>query len=476
LTGRVILVGAGPGDPGLLTRRAAEAIAQADVVLHDQLIPREALDLARADADIVDVGKRGGGEQVPQDETNALLIRHAQAGKVVARLKGGDPFVFGRGGEEALLCAEHGIPFEVVPGVTAGVAAPAYAGIPVTHRGLAGAVAFVTGFSAQSDVDMDALAAFPGTLVFYMGVRTLPQIAERLIAGGRNPDEPAAVVERGTFPDQRTIVGTLAEIATRAAHAEVRAPSITIVGPVAALHAKLGGPLAGRTIAVTRAREQASGLAARLQALGARVVIAPAIRTEPLDAELPDLAGFDLLCLTSPTGAARLFDLVRDARDLAGPPIAAIGPGTAAALRAGGIEPDIVPARSSAEGLVEALADVDVRRALIARAEEGREVLPDALRERGAQVEVLALYRTIAEPLSDGDRAAALEADLLVFASSSAVQAFHAAAGTLGSSSIASIGPATSATIRELGGEVLIEAAEHTPDGLIGAILEASRA
>jgi uroporphyrinogen III methyltransferase/synthase len=474
VTGRVILVGAGPGDPSLLTRRAAEAIATADVVLHDQLIPAEALDLARADAEVIDVGKRGGGDQVPQDETNALLVERAGAGKVVVRLKGGDPFVFGRGGEEALLCAEHGIAFEVVPGITAGIAAPAYAGIPVTHRGLAGAVAFVTGFSASSEVDMGALAAFPGTLVFYMGVRTLPQIAERLIAGGRNPDEPAAVVERGTLPDQRTFVGTLATIATVAAGEEVRAPSITVVGPVAALHAKLGGPLAGRTIAVTRAREQASELAARLQALGARVVIAPAIRTEPLDAELPDLAGFDLLCLTSPTGVARLFDVVRDARDLTGPRIAAIGPGTAAALRAGGIEPDIVPARSNAEGLVEALADVDVRRALIVRAQEGRDVLPNALRERGAEVELLSLYRTIAEPLSDGDRAAALDADLLVFASSSAVKAFHAAAGTLAGSSIASIGPATSATIRDLGGEVRIEAAEHTPDGLIGAILAAS--
>jgi uroporphyrinogen III methyltransferase/synthase len=474
LTGRVILVGAGPGDPGLLTRRAAEALAMADVVLHDQLIPREALDLARAAAEIVDVGKRGGGEQVPQDETNELIVRHAQAGKVVVRLKGGDPFVFGRGGEEALLCAEHGIPFEVVPGITAGVAAPAYAGIPVTHRGVAGAVAFVTGFSAQSELDMGALAAFPGTLVFYMGVRTLPQIAERLIAGGRNPDEPAAVVERGTLPDQRTITGTLADIAKRAADEQVRAPSITIIGPVAALHAQLGGPLSGRTIAVTRAREQASGLAARLQALGARVVLAPAIRTEPLEAQLPDLAGFDLLCLTSPTGVARLLDLAGDARALAGPRIAAIGPGTAAALRAGGIEADIVPVRSNAEGLVEALEGVDVRRALIARAQEGREVLPDALRRRGAEVELLALYRTIAEPLSEEERSAALEADLLVFASSSAVKAFHEAAGTLGGPRIASIGPATSETIRELGGEVAIEAPEHTPDGLIGAILEAS--
>jgi uroporphyrinogen III methyltransferase / synthase len=471
VTGRVILVGAGPGDPGLLTRRAAEALATADVVLHDQLIPREALDLVRAGAEVIDVGKRGGGEQVPQDDTNDLLLRHAQDGKVVVRLKGGDPFVFGRGGEEALLCAQHGVAFEVVPGVTAGVAAPAYAGIPVTHRGLAGAVAFVTGFSAESDVDMGALAAFPGTLVFYMGVRTLPQITQRLIAGGRDPGEPAAIVERGTLPDQRTIGATLATIAERAEQEAVRAPSITIIGAVAGLHAELGGPLGGRTIAVTRAREQASDLGRRLQALGARVVLAPAIRTEPIDAKLPDLGGFDLLCLTSPTGAARLFELVRDARALAGPRIAAIGPGTAAALRAGGIEPDIVPARSNAEGLVEALAGTEVRRALIARAQEGRAVLPDALRERGAEVELLALYRTIAEPLSDEERAAALGADLLVFASSSAVKAFSEAAGTLRGPRIASIGPATSATIRELGAEVAIEAAEHTPDGLIGAIL-----
>jgi uroporphyrinogen III methyltransferase/synthase len=304
-----------------------------------------------------------------------------------------------------------------------------------------------------------------------MGVRTLPQIAQRLIAGGRNPDEAAAVVERGTFPDQRTITGTLATIAQLAADAAVRAPSISIVGRVAELHARLGGPLAGRTIAVTRAREQASDLGRRLQALGARVVLAPAIRTEPLDAALPDLAGFDLLCLTSPTGAARLLELVRDARDLAGPRIAAIGPGTAAAQRAGGIEPDILPARSNAEGLVAARAGVQVRRALVARAQEGREVLPDALRERGAEVELLALYRTVAEPLSDEERSAALGADLLVFASSSAVKAFHSAAGTLDGPRIASIGPATSATIRELGGEVAVEAGEHTPDGLIGAIL-----
>ncbi len=471
MSGRVILVGAGPGDPGLLTRRACAALGEADVVLHDQLIGVEALALARAGAEIVDVGKRGGGEQVPQEDTNELIVGHAQAGRVVVRLKGGDPFVFGRGGEEALLCARHGIPCEVVPGITAGVAAPAYAGIPVTHRGLAGAVAFVTGFSAEGELDWPALAAFPGTLVFYMGVRNLPRIAQELIAGGRDPGEPAAVVERGTFPDQRTVQATLSTIAARAVDEDVRAPSITLVGAVAALHEQLGGPLRGRTIAVTRARTQAGALAARLRALGARVVLAPAIRTEPVDAVLPDLQGFDLLCLTSPTGATRLLELVRDARGLAGPRIAAIGPGTADALRAGGIEPDVVPERSTAEGLARALEGSDVRRALIARAEEGRELLRDALRERGAAVEILTLYRTLAEPLGDGERAAALAADLVVFASSSAARAFAAAAGGLAGARIASIGPATSATIRELGGEVGIEAAEHTPDGLIAAIL-----
>src|SRR5881409_2730402 len=238
-TGKVYLVGAGPGDPKLLTLRGKECLEQAEVVIYDYLANSALLEHVRPEAERIYVGRRGRGEYGDQAEINRLMIDRARAGKVVVRLKGGDPFVFGRGGEEALLCAEHGIPFEVVPGVTAGVAAPAYAGIPVTHRGLAGAVAFVTGFSAQSDVDMDALAAFPGTLVCYMGVRTLPRIAEQLIAGGRNPDEPAAVVERGTLPDQRTITGTLAEIAQLAAGAQVRAPSITIVGQVAALHAKL---------------------------------------------------------------------------------------------------------------------------------------------------------------------------------------------------------------------------------------------
>jgi uroporphyrinogen III methyltransferase / synthase len=478
---RVYIVGAGPGDPGLMTARALELIAQADVILHDKLIPAEALDGARRGALVIDVGKVGGGEQVPQPETERLLIEHASAGRTVVRLKGGDPFVFGRGGEEALALQAAGIPFQVIPGVTAGVAAPAYAGIPVTQRALASAVAFVTGHEdpakPEAAIDWPALAAFPGTLVFYMGVRQLPRIASELIAAGRPASEPAAVVQRGTFPDQRTVLGTLRDIADRAAHEGVRPPSITVVGPVAALREQLAWfdtgqrPLAGRTVAVTRARAQASGLAARLRRLGAAVVEAPAIRVEALPVTVPDLSGFDLLCLTSPNGVHRLLEEVRDARALAGPTIAVIGPGTARALREHGIEPDVVPARSVAESLVEALAAVPLRRALIARAAEARDVLPEALRARGAEVEVLALYRTVAEPLSAQARAAALSADYATFTSASSARFFHAAAGTLAGPRLVSIGPATSAALRELGCEPHVEASEHTPDGLVAALV-----
>ncbi|HEV7807347.1 MAG TPA: uroporphyrinogen-III C-methyltransferase [Solirubrobacteraceae bacterium] len=473
------LVGAGPGDAGLMTARSLELVARADVILYDKLIPDGALDGARADAELVDVGKVGGGAQVAQEATNELLLRHARAGREVVRLKGGDPFVFGRGGEEAQLLRAAGLDFEVVPGVTAGVAVPAYAGIPVTQRGISAAVAFVTGHEdpAKPDtlIDWPALAAFPGTLVFYMGVRSLRRIAAQLVAGGRPDSEPVAVVERGTFADQRTVTGMLSDIAGRAAVAGVRAPAITVVGRVAALHEELAwfgaGPLAGRSVAVTRARAQASALAGRLRALGASVVEAPAIRVEPLAATLPDLAPFDLLCVTSPNGARRLLECCRDARDLRGPAIAAIGPGTADALRAGGIAADVVPPRAVAESLVESLADRPVRRALIVRAEQARDVLPDALRARGARVEILPLYRTVAEPLDDGARDAALGADYVTFTSASAVRFFVAAAGRPDRSRIVSIGPITSDALREHGLDPDVEAAEHTPDGLVAALL-----
>jgi uroporphyrinogen III methyltransferase/synthase len=478
--GTVYLVGAGPGDPGLLTVRAVELIGAADVVLYDRLIPPEALAYARADAQVVYVGKEGDGAQVPQDDTHALLLEHARAGRTVVRLKGGDPFVFGRGGEEALVLAQAGIPFEVVPGVTAGVAAPAYAGIPVTHREVAGGVAFVTGHeSAGSAIDWAGLARFPGTLVFYMGVRTLPHIAEQLITHGRPANQPAAVVERGTLAGQRTVLTTLAEVAERVAAEGIRAPAVTLVGDVARLRDDLAWleqrPLHGRTVAVTRARAQASALAKRLRALGAQVVEAPAIRIEPLDTPLPTIRDYDLVCLTSPNGADLLLDRLRDARELAGITVAAIGPGTARALRARGVEPDVVPDRAVAEGLVEALASVPVTRALIARAAEGRDVLPDALTARGAHVDVLALYETVPEPLDDATREAAAAADYVLFTSASSVRFFAAAGGSLSGPKLVSIGPATSEELRAHGAEPDLEADPHTPDGLIEALLRDGR-
>ena len=482
--GLVHLVGAGPGDPGLMTSRALELITEADAILYDRLIPRGALDGAREDADLVYVGKAPGDAAMPQEEINARLVQLAGAGLRVVRLKGGDPFVFGRGGEEAEALREAGVPFEVVPGVTAGVAAPAYAGIPVTHRELASAVAFVTGHEdpskSESALDWEALAAFPGTLVLYMGVKNLARIAERLQAAGMAADQAAAVVERGTLPGQRAVSATLADIASVVDEAGLRAPAITVIGPAAGLRETLAWveqrPLHGKVVAVTRARAQASGLAARLAALGAEVVETPSIRIEPLAADPGDVSRFALVCLTSPNGVRLLFDAIDgDARSFAGLTVAAIGPGTARELAAHGISADVVPPRSVAESLVEALEAVDVegKRVLVARASEARDVLPDALRERGAEVEVLPLYETVAEPLDEEQRAGLERATHVTFTSSSTVRFFmDAVDGNPPAARVVSIGPVTTATARELGLEVHVEAERHDIDGLVQALLE----
>jgi uroporphyrinogen III methyltransferase/synthase len=482
----VYLVGAGPGDPGLMSARALELIATADVIVYDRLIPPGALDGARADAELIYAGKEGGGESMPQSEITRLLLAHGPSRDVVVRLKGGDPFVFGRGGEEAEALRAAGVPFEVVPGVTAGVAAPAYAGIPVTHRGAASAVAFVTGHEdpekpGGSSVDWDALAAFPGTLVFYMGVRQLESIASRLVAGGRAASEPAAVVERGTLSDQRVVVGTLGTIAEVAASAAVRAPSLIVVGEVVSLRERLAWfaavrPLAGVSVAVTRARAQASGLVAELRSLGAEVVEAPAIRIVPLDGPAPDVSSYDLVCLTSPNGVRLLFDRLRarglDARALAGARVAAIGPGTARALAEHGVIADIVPERFVAEGLVDALADTPVSRALVARAASARDVLVEALRERGAEVDVVALYETVASPLGEAELAAVAAADYITFTSSSTVRFFLESAGECDlRARLVSIGPVTSEALRSHGLEPDVEAARHDIDGLVEALV-----
>ena len=491
--GVVYLVGAGPGDPGLMTVRALELVASADVVLHDRLIGAGILERARDDAELIYVGKRPGEPAVAQGEIESLLIEHARTGRSVVRLKGGDPFVFGRGGEEAEALAAAGVGFEVVPGVTAGVAAPAYAGIPVTHRDDASAVAFVTGHEDPSKdetaLDWAALARFPGTLVLYMGVGNLPVIAARLEAAGRDPAEPAAAIERGTHAGQRTVGSTLAGLPDAVAEAGLGAPAILLFGPVAARRDAIAWlehrPLHGRRVVVTRARAQASGLAATLRALGAEVVELPAIRIEPrLDAAevrdaVTDLHSYALVCLTSPNGVRLLFEAMatrgRDARALANATVAAIGPGTAAALADRGLIADIVPDRFVAEALVEALAAVEVRDrpVLVARAAEARDVLPDALAERGAKVDVVALYETVREDPDPAAIDAAAGADYVTFTSSSTVRNLFDAIGDRfpRNARIVSIGPVTSQAVRDAGLTVDVEAHRHDPAGLVEALV-----
>jgi uroporphyrinogen III methyltransferase / synthase len=500
--GVVYLVGAGPGDPGLMTRRALELIASADAILYDRLIPPGALDAARSDAELRYVGKRPGSPSLAQEDINALLVELARAGRRVVRLKGGDPFVFGRGGEEAQALRAADVEFEVVPGVTAGIAAPAYAGVPVTHRDDASAVALVTAHEdpakPETALDWEALAAFPGTLVLYMGVGRLAETAARLVAAGRSPAEAVAVIERGTLSTQRTVAGSLGDIAERVAEVGLRPPAITVVGPVARLRDRLAWvesrPLFGRIVAVTRARAQASALSARLRELGAEVVDAPAIRIVPRPAEQGDLAaavagieGYALVCLTSPNGAELLLDALaaagRDARALASTTVAAIGPGTARALAARGVRADVVPERSVAEALVEALAGVAVEgtRALVARASEARDVLPDSLRERGADVDVVAVYDTVPEPLSPAALEGLGRADYVTFTASSTVDSLLDALAAAGGSfpdeaRVVSIGPVTSATARARGLAVAVEADRHDIDGLVEALVADARA
>ena len=489
----VYLVGAGPGDPGLMTARALELIASADAIFYDRLIPPGALDGARDDAELVYVGKAPGAPAVPQGEINERLVEAARAGKSVVRLKGGDPFVFGRGGEEGEALRSAGIEFEVVPGVTAGVAATAYAGIPVTHRDDASAVAFVTGHEdpekGESALDWEALARFPGTLVFYMGVKRLAANAAALIEAGRDADEPAAAVERGTMDRQRTVVATLGTLAETVEREGIGAPALIVIGPVVERRDSLAWlerrPLHGRRVVVTRARAQASGLASTLRALGAEVVELPAIRIQPrLESEevsraVDSIHSYALICLTSPNGVRLLFAALEkaglDARALASATVAAIGPGTARVLAEHGIAADVVPERFVAEALVEALAPVEVadRPVLIARAAEARDVLPDALRERGAKVDVVALYETVREQPEPEQIEAAQSADYVTFTSSSTVRNLTEALGEHFPSDarIVSIGPVTTEAIHVAGLEAQVEATRHDVDGLVAALV-----
>jgi len=502
-SGVVYLVGAGPGDPGLMTARSLELIASADAIYYDRLIPPGALDPVREDAELVYVGKAPGRPSMPQEEIGERLIEAAQSGKSVVRLKGGDPFVFGRGGEEGEALRAAGIEFEVVPGVTAGVAATAYAGIPVTHRDDASAVAFVTGHEdpekQESAIDWDALARFPGTLVFYMGVKKLAANAAALIEAGRDPAEPAAAVERGTMDGQRTVVATLGTLAETVEREGVGAPALIVIGQVVKRREALAWlerrPLQGRRVVVTRARAQASGLAKTLRNLGAEVVELPAIRIEPrieskeVKGAVNRIGEYALIVLTSPNGVQLLFEAMRaaglDTRALGGHgsadgnagrvTVAAIGPGTARALARVGIVADIVPERFVAESLIESLAGVEVsgKRVLIARPAQARDVIPEHLSDCGAEVDVIALYETVREQPSADAIEAAQSADYVTFTSSSTVRNLTEALGDRFPSDarIVSIGPVTSDAARAAGLEVHAEANPQDINGLVAALI-----
>jgi uroporphyrinogen III methyltransferase/synthase len=494
MTGTVYLVGAGPGDPGLLTLRAAELIARADVLVYDALVSPAILERATAPRRIY-VGKRGGDHSRTQDEINDILVDLAREHRCVVRLKGGDPFVFGRGGEEALILARAGVPFEVVPGVTAGIAAPAYAGIPVTQRGMAASVAFVTGHEDPTKVDTDVdwahLARGVGTVVFYMGVGRMAENFRRLVEAGRAPDTPAAAIEWGTYPRQRTVTGTLTTLPAIAREAGIGAPSLIVVGEVASLREQLAWwdrrPLSGKRIVVTRARAQASEFAATLQALGAEVVQFPTIRIadapdpEPLRRAAAQAGSFHWVVFTSVNGVERFWNALReqgcDARSLGGVKVCAIGPATAEALSRRGISPDAVPEEFVAESAVETLLAAGVgagTRILLPRAEIARPVLPDRLRQAGAEVVEVTAYTTVQDG-AGAERVRAMldagEVDVLTFTASSTVSSFVSLVGDdVGNATVASIGPVTSATARELGLRVDVEAEEYTIPGLVKAI------
>ncbi len=485
----VFLVGAGPGDPGLLTVRAAEVLATADVVVYDRLSAESLLDLAPAAAERVSVGKAPGRADMTQDDINTLLVERGRAGRCVVRLKGGDPFVFARGGEEAAALLAAGVAFEVVPGITSAIAVPAYAGIPVTLRHSSTSVTLVTGHEDPSvgdggSVDWEAIARVGGTIVVLMGVARIGVIAGRLIAGGRSADTPVASITWGTRPEQHTVRATLGTIGEQ----ELQAPATIVIGDVAAQNLEWfeRRPLFGTTVVVTRARAQASAMTARLHALGAAVVEVPTIVIDDPDDggaalrdALADVRSYDWLVVTSANGAERVLACLRDARELGGVRLAAIGPGTARALAAGNVVADLVPARFVAEGLLEEFpppTEADRGRVLIARAAVARDALPDGLRALGWHVDVVDAYQTRSATPSDSMLEAAARAHVIAFTSSSTVERFLGVAGAARVPPIvACIGPVTAATARHLGLTVHVEAEVHSIDGLIDAITEAVR-
>ncbi len=498
MSGKVYLVGAGPGDPGLFTLKGKLALEQADCVIYDILANDALLRFARPECERIFVGKLGVDPAIRQGEINKLLVSKAREGLMVVRLKCGDPFIFGRGGEEAEELVKTGIPFEVIPGISSGFAAPAYAGIPVTHRDFASAVSFITGHEDPTKhepaLDWSKLAAPRTTLVFFMGVGNLPEIASALVKHGRDPETPVAVIRWGTRAGQQVVTGTLSDIVSKAA--TIEPPAVTVVGEVVKLRDRLNWferlPLFGKRIAITRGREQAGVLRDALAALAAQTVEIPTIEIrppkswKPMDQAILRLEDFDYLLATSANGVrnflARLMACGRDIRDLKGLKIGAIDPATAAEFQKTGVRVDFVPRQYRAEGLLEVLADHEVRGKafLIPRAKVARDLVPRALEKRGARVEVVVAYET-ATPSFRPDELEHLlspSPDMITFTSSSTASNFaklmseRKVAEALSGVAIASIGPITSDSLRELGLEVAVEATASTIPGLVRAIQE----
>lgn len=499
MSGKVYLVGAGPGDPGLITVKGKQCIEAADVLVYDYLASPALLEHAQPGAECIYVGKKGGEHTLSQDGINDLLVEKARSHPVVTRLKGGDPYIFGRGGEEAEALLAAGIAFEVVPGVTSAVAGPAYAGIPLTHRDYTSTVAFVTGHEDptknHSAIDWKALATGIGTLVFFMGVKNLPNIVAQLRSNGMAPEKPVAVVRWGTTLAQKTVTGTLATIEDAVRSAGIKAPALIVVGDVVGLRPTLkwfeDRPLFGKRIVVTRAREQASDLVRRLGDLGADCLEVPTIRIEPpelggpMDQAIDRLRDYNWIIFTSVNGVRFFFDRLSakglDTRSLGHLQTAVIGPATAERLETFGIRSDIIPESFRAESIVAAFAaiELDGKNVLLPRALEARAVLPEELRKRGARVDEVPAYRTTAE----GDRAGTLidalenhTVDIVTFTSSSTVKNFKALLpderfeALMAGVTVASIGPITTETAQSLGFTVHLAASDYTIPGLCEAI------
>ncbi|MCC7263575.1 MAG: uroporphyrinogen-III C-methyltransferase [Candidatus Latescibacteria bacterium] len=497
--GRVFLVGAGPGDPGLLTLKGARCLQEAEVVLYDELVDRRLLALAPPSCERLYVGKRGGHKSLPQEELNALLVAQGQQGRRVVRLKGGDPFVFGRGGQEALALAEAGVPFEVVPGVSAAMGVAAYAGIPLTHRGLAAAAVLVTGeedpAKPNPTLDWQQLARVEGTLVIYMGNRRLAQLCEALLKGGRAPTTPAAVIEWGTWPRQRSAVSTLEHLAEEAQRQQILPPSLAIIGEVVSLREQLNWferrPLFGRQVLVTRSREQAGPLQALLEDQGAEVSLLPLLELAPpddwgeLDECLDQLARYAWVIFTSPNSVEfvwqRLHQRGKDTRAFGPARVAAVGKATAERLRARGLEPDLLPIDQSQEGLVAVFAGVEVagQAILLPASAIGRVLLAEELTSRGAQVQQVVAYQNRPPAPGQVELPPALVEDrieVVVFASPSSVSHFGAVLGeecarqVLGKATIACIGPTTAAAVAGLGLQAKIQPTDSSVPALVEAI------